>query len=706
MNGDQKLTPEHLTRRAVVYLRQSSEGQVRNNLESQALQYALAGRASALGFREVEVIDSDLGASAALAARRREGFERLLGAISLGQVGLILSRELSRLLRTDRDFCQLIELCQIFGTLIGDDENIYDASRMDDQLVLGIKATISVVELKVLRMRLAQGKENKAKRGELYPRLPPGYVCDATGTLVKDPNTRVREAIDLVFAKFRETWSIRQTFKWFRDNEVQLPVSRPGGKGAVLFQMPRQSFVASVLHNPVYAGAYVWGRRPTEVTWRDGVLRKRQGSAVPPEQARVFLRDHHEGYLDWATFEENQRMIQRNDFHGASDETAGVARAGKGLLAGLLRCGRCGRKLHVRYWGKAGTAARYLCVGDYAADGDRYCIGFGGATVDHRFGEEIVRVLSPLGVRASLDALERLAGQDDERRRALERHVEQLEYDVARAFEQYDQVDARNRLVACELERRWNAKLEELERVRTSLATLDHEQQAPSVDERRALEALGERFGDVWNHPACPMTLKKRIARSLVEEALVDEDPPGTLSFIVHWKGGSHTTFQMAKVGSKTAQRTADSDLDVIRKMASRYGDDDIARVLNKLGRRTGKGKPWSGIAVKTARRNHNIAGQKHTVSEPDLLTLQGAARYTGTSDTTIKKLVDAHVVPMNQCVPFAPWEIRRVDLDAEPVRTILDRLRRTGRLVLTVGDTSTGQGELFERNQGDDHAR
>ena len=223
MNGDQKLTPEHLARRAVVYLRQSSEGQVRNNLESQKLQYALADRARDLGFREVEINDADLGASAAVASKRREGFERLLGAVALGQVGLILSRELSRLLRTDKDFCQLIELCQAFGTLIGDEETLYDASRMDDQLVLGIKATISVVELKVLRMRLTQGKENKARRGELYPRLPPGYVWDA-GKVVKDPNLRVQEAMQLVFAKFRETWSMRQTFKWFRDNDVPLPV--------------------------------------------------------------------------------------------------------------------------------------------------------------------------------------------------------------------------------------------------------------------------------------------------------------------------------------------------------------------------------------------------------------------------------------------------------------------------------------------------
>jgi DNA invertase Pin-like site-specific DNA recombinase len=590
MNGEQKLTPAHLARKAVVYLRQSSEGQVRNNVESRQLQYALANRANTLGFGEVETIDVDLGASAAVAAKRRAGFERLLGAVALGEVGLILSRELSRLLRTDKDFCQLVELCQVFGTLLGDEETIYDVSQMDDQLVLGIKATMSVVELKVLRMRLAQGKENKARRGEIYPRLPPGFVWDSPGRVVKDPDLRIQEAMQLIFTKFRETWSIRQTFKWFRDNDVSVPVSKSRqGKLAIAFQMPRLSFVQDVLHNPFYAGAYTWGRRPTHVVWQDGLLRKRQTSPLPIESARVFIRDHHEGYIDWATFEENQVMISRNNFRGHSDPTAGAARAGKGLLGGLLRCRRCGRRLHVRYWGKAGTAPRYLCGGDFAVNGGSYCVGFGGATVDRRFGEEVVRMLSPMGIRASLQALEQLGEQQNAQRQAMERQIQQLEYDATRAFEQYNEVDPRNRLVALELEGRWNAQLQALEEARDKLAALDSERRPISAAEREELMALGEDFAKAWNHPACPMELKKQIVRTLIEEVLVDETLPGKLSFIIHWKGGSHTTFEMDKPNARTASRTADADLDVIRKMAPRYGDDVIAGVLNKQGRPTWK---------------------------------------------------------------------------------------------------------------------
>jgi DNA invertase Pin-like site-specific DNA recombinase len=694
MTTEPKITPAHLRRRAVVYVRQSSEGQVKHHLESQHLQYALADRARGLGFRDVEVIDSDLGASAALAATRRAGFERLLGAVALGEVGLILSRELSRLVRTDRDFCQLIELCQLFATLVGDEHTVYDVSRMDDQLVLGIKATMSVVELKVLRLRLLEGKENKAKRGALYPRLPPGYVW-AAGQVVKDPNLRVQDAIQLIFTKFRETWSMRQTFKWFRDHDVEVPVTQPrGGTLVVRFQPPRLTFIAGVLHNPFYAGAYAWGRHPVEVVWRDGQVRKRRLPVLPPEQARVFLRDHHEGYIDWATFQDHQQMIRRNNLRGEADDTAGAARAGKGLLTGLLRCGRCGRKLQVRYWGKAGTSARYLCAGDFAAAGGRYCVGFGGATVDRRFADELLRVLSPLGIRASLEALDRLTTEEDDHRRALQRQIQQLEYEAARAGEQYNAVDARNRLVASELERRWNATLEELARARAQVVTLDDRRARVTREERQALAAFGERFTDVWQHAACPIALKKQIVRSVIQEILVDERPPGRLSFIVHWKGGSHTAFEMEKVSPKTVHRTADADLEVIGKMAPRYGDDAIARVLNKLGRRTGKGKPWSESAVKTARRNHAIDGCAQSIVDPEVLTLKGAARYTDTSDTTIKKLVDAGLLPMRQVVPFAPWEIQRADLESERISIVLARLKQTGRLLL--GDTLDTQPELF----------
>jgi len=349
--------------------------------------------------------------------------------------------------------------------------------------------------------------------------------------------------------------------------------------------------------------------------------------------------------------------------------------------------------VHAR--GKSGTSARYRCSGDYLADGGHYCIGFAGAPVDRRLGEEMLRVLSPLGIQASLKAFERVNAQQDDRHHALRRQIEQLEFEVARAFEQYDHADPRNRLVASELERRWNDKLTELERVRAQMTELDGQRKPVTAEERNALRAFGARFADVWNHAACSMNLKKQIVRTVIEEILVDENPPSKLSFIVHWKGGCHTAFEMEKPNPKAIHRTAASDVDIVRKMAPRYGDNQIAQVLNRLGHRTGKGKPWSETAVKSVRKNHKIAGRARSIVDPDVLTLQAAAKYTETSDTTIKKLVDAGIVPMRQVVPFAPWEIQRAELDSERVRAILARLKRTGRLEL--GDTSENQRELFQ---------
>jgi DNA invertase Pin-like site-specific DNA recombinase len=697
MMGSREITAERRARRAIVYLRQSSERQVRHNQESQRLQYALVDRARDLGWSEVEVIDTDLGSSAAIGARPREGFERLLAAVALGSVGIVLSREASRLSRTDKDWCHLLEICQLFDTLLADAERVYDLSLLDDQLVLGIKGTLSVVELKTLRMRLHQGMEEKARRGELIRLLPPGYVCDALGQVVKDPDQRVQQAIASVFRKFQELWSIRQTYLWFRQHGIELPVNQArGGKHQIVFKLPTHSFVSQVLRNPFYAGAYVYGRRAQEVVLVEGRPVRRQGRERDPEEARVFIRDHHEGYIDWETYEENRRMVRRNSLRGSTDEAVGTVRSGHGLLAGLLRCRRCGRKLHVRYWGKGGTAARYLCQGDFDSGG-RYCLGFGGSTVDRRFAEELLRAISPLGLQASLRAIDESAAARDDQREPLARQLQQLAYEAERAGVQYHEVDPRNRLVAAELERRWNAKLEEVAALEARLTELQRGVQALGDEERKRILGLGERFGEVWRSEACPVELKKKIARTVIEEVLVDlDEDTDTLCFTIHWKGGTHTQFQMDKPRSPVGRQTAVADLELIRRMAVRYGDDEIARVLNKLGRRTGKGKRWTEDRVHTARRNHSIPGQRRRQPDPEILTLGGAAKHCGVSDTTLRKLVDAGLLHVDQIVPWAPWELRRLELEAEPVHSILERVRKTGKLDLEA-IRSDLQPTLFE---------
>lgn len=692
-----KITPEHLVRRAVVYLRQSSLRQVKMNRESQRLQYGLEDRARALGWTNVEVIDDDLGGSASLGAPPRDGFDRLLAAVARGEVGIIFNRELSRLFRTDKDWCHLQELCGIFNTLLGDDDRVYDVDVLDDQLILGIKATLSVAELKTLRKRLWEGREAKAQRGEMIHLLPVGYVVDGSGRVVKDPNRRVQEAIALIFRVFRQTWSIRQTFKWFHDHGIELPVNRRGnGRREVVFQRPTHSFIDDVLHNPFYAGAYVYGRRPVEIRLVNGQPRRRQGRPRPVHEARVFIPDHHESYIDWAMYEEHQRRMRGNSLRRDGDEGTGAVRAGLGLLARLLRCGHCGRRLHVRYWGKHGTAARYLCLGDFN-QGGRYCLGFGGSTVDRRISEKVLAVLSPMGMAASLDAVEQLRTKDQSRRDALGRQMEQAEYEAQRAFEQYNTVDARNRLVAAELERRWNDALGEVERLRTTVTELDKGVAVLSEAERASVLALGEHFAEVWESAACTPELKKKILRRVLEEIIVTyEAATDTLSFVMHWAGGTHTTFTMPKPRSGVGRPTALEDLELIRRMAERYGDDEITRVLNKLGRRTGTGKRWNQERVQAARRKHEIAGQARSTPDPEILTLARATKKFQVSDTTIRRLVTAGLLKVEQVAPWAPWEIRRADLETEPIRSILDHLRGTGELVLS-GVTSTAQPSLFQ---------
>ncbi len=699
-----KITEQHHNRKAIVYLRQSSPKQVEKNLESKRLQYAMVDRAKELGFQNVEVIDCDLGFSASLGAADRKGFDYIISDIARGDVGIVLSREVSRLSRTDKDWCHLFEVCQIFDTLIGDEQQVYDLSLIDDQLILGIKGTMSVVELKVLKMRMVRAQEKKARRGDLLKRLPPGYVRDAEGKVVITPDQRVREAIMLVFRKFRELWSIRQTFQWFRDHDIQLPVNPARGGNQLIWQIPTQGFVRDVLVSSFYAGAYVWGRRPMETVLVDGQLKKRQGRSRRPEECRVFIPDHHAGYIDWQTYEENQRIIRGNNMKLESDESVSAVREGHGLLTGLLRCGRCGRKLHVRYWGKHGTAARYLCKGEFDSGGD-YCLGFGGDRIDRRLSQEILNVISPLGIEASLRAIAELTASEDDRRSALVRQLEQLEFEARRAFEQYNEVDARNRLVAAELEQRWNAKLESIEQVTSTIAVLDEQIPELSDVDRDRILAMGLSFEQVWKSEHCSGKLKKKIARTIIEEIIANDADANTLRFVIHWKGGVHTELTMPRPKSATAQKTSMEALDIIRKMAVRYGDDQIASVLNRLGHRTGKGKRWNQNRVHTARRSHSITGQKRAIVDPEILTLSQAAKHCGVSHKSIEQMVEAGKLTKQQVAPRAPWEIRRRDLDSEPVKSIVAHLRRTGKLILD-GGCSANQMSLFSEKQGDDNAR
>lgn len=691
INKTSKIQAEHLTRTAFVYLRQSSAGQVRHNTESRRLQYALAQRAQVLGFERVQVIDSDLGISATVGSQR-PGFQQLLSQVAIGDAGIVFSRELSRLSRTDKDWCHLMELCQLFNTLIADEETVYDPNNADDQLVLGIKGTLSVAEMNILRLRMERGKQAKAKRGELFATIAPGYVRDAD-RLVKDPNLRVQEVISLVFKKFLQLGSIRQTYHWFLDNRIEVPTNKSlGGKVAISWKLPAMTFIPSILHNPVYAGAYAYGRRPVEKIVEAGIIRKRQRGPLPAEHTKILIQGTHEGYIGWDTYQRIQAMAQHNGTNFRADEATLVAREGGGLLTGLLRCARCGHKLHVRYWGKEGTIPRYLCKGDYDNSGGRYCIGFGGKSVDRSVGDEVCAVLSPQGIRASLTALEQIEASSGQKTKALERQLEQAQYEARRAGDQFDQCDPNNRLVANTLEQRWNeklAKLAELTRVIEAAKATEH---TLTTADRQAILALGERFADVWNHPNCNNRLKKRLARILIKEIIVDIDEPNQkLKLIVHWHGGAHTQLSVSRpLQAGIAHKTAEEDCELIRKMAVRYSDAEIAQVLSKLGRKTGKGNRWTQTSVGIARRKLGI--KPAPPKDPNLFNSVQTQKYLGISDSTLMRLIENKLLPATQLVPFAPYEINKADLDSEPIVGIVKTLKSTGKLILKGGPLDNQQ--------------
>ena len=452
-----KIAADHLGRQAFVYVRQSTQDQLLHNHESRRRQYALADRAQQLGWAQPVVIDDDLGRSGGGVAR--PGFERLLLAICEGRVGIVLAVEASRLARNGRDWHTLLEFCGLVGCLLADEDGLYDPRLPNDRLLLGMKGTMSEMELSILRQRSLEALRQKARRGELFLGVAVGYVKVRHDRIAKDPDQRVREALGLVFRKFAEFQSIRQVHLWLRQEQVLLPSVETVEDGRrIVWKLPVYNTVRGLLTNPVYGGAYAFGRTASRVTVENGRKRISRGHRRDREEWDVLIVDHHEGYISWGEFERNQRLIADNaNCRGLM--ARGAVRRGDALLAGLLRCGHCGRRLHVSYSGTDGYCVRYNCRGAHINHGTRPCIAFGGLRVDAAVATEVLRLLDPLGVEAALEAIAMREGEQAETRRQAELALTQARYEADLARRQYDAVDPANRLVAAELERRWNDRL-------------------------------------------------------------------------------------------------------------------------------------------------------------------------------------------------------------------------------------------------------
>jgi len=512
-----KITPEHLARDAFVYVRQSTNDQVLNNHESRRRQYGLADRARALGWATVEVIDDDLGRSGSGIAR--PGFEKLLAAICDSRVGAVVSIEASRLARNGRDWHTLLEFCGLVGTLIVDEDGVYDPRHPNDRLLLGMKGTMSEMELSLFRQRSLEALKQKARRGELFLTVAIGYLKTAHDRIEKDPDRRVQEAIALVFAKFAELQTVRQVHLWMRQQRLPLPATQYGPEGRkVVWKLPVYNTLHHLLTNPIYAGAYAFGRTGSRITIEAGRKRIVRGFRKDRGDWEVLIPNHHEGYIGWAEFERNQCLISDNA-NGKSFMSRGSIRRGEALLAGLLRCGHCGRKLHVAYSGVNSDVGRYHCRGAYLNHGTDSCISFGGMRIDRAVGAEVIERLQPLGVEAAIGAMEARHAETEEKHRQLELAIEQARYEAARARRQYDAVDPENRLVAAELEHRWNERLlavRALEDQRDASAM----QRPPALTaiDRDRLLALGADVERAWHSVGATPATRKRIIRTLIEE--------------------------------------------------------------------------------------------------------------------------------------------------------------------------------------------
>ena len=658
-----KITAEHLQRNACVYVRQSTPDQLVHNLESQRRQYGLADRAKQLGWTTVEIIDDDLGRSGGGIAR--PGFERLLAAICDGRVGAVLAIEASRLARNGRDWHTLIEFCGLVGTILVDEDGIYDPRHPNDRLLLGMKGTMSELELSLFRQRSQEALRQMARRGALVLGVAAGYVKVGRDRIEKNPDKRVQQAIQLVFTKFAELQSARQVHIWLREERIELPAkSRRGEAHGVVWRLPAYNIVHNILTNPIYAGAYAFGRTTSRISVVDGRKRVRRGVHRPMGEWDVLIKDHHAAYITWDEFERNLKAIANNATGMSSSVARGAAREGELLLPGLLRCGHCGRKLHVHYGGKLG---RYNCYGARMNHGTERCITVSGLSIDAAIAREVLRVLKPLGMEAAVKAIEAQSGETTAAERQLELSLQQARYEVAHARRQYDAVDPTNRLVAGELERRWNETLQAVAKIEGDIAAMIARRPPPLAEpERQQLLALGADLERAWSHPAATAATRKRILRTAISEIIVRRDG-AIIHAVLHWQGGDHTELrvkQRLNAAGRHNPRIPDDTIALIRQLARLMPDRQIARLLNRIGVATGHGNAWTQERVRGFRNHYEIAGYREGEwAERGEITLEAAAKIVGVCNMTALRMLRRGDIKGRQVCPGAPWVIKTADL-------------------------------------------
>ena len=690
-----KIGEQHLQRAAYIYVRQSSPRQVRDHKESQRRQYGRVQWALAHGWPKprVIVVDDDQAQTAAL-PNARPGFSRMVGAVGRGEVGCVISLEGARLARNGPDWAQLMFLCRWTDTLIADEHGVYDLSNPSDRMVLGIRGEINQLELDTSIHRMVEAMWSKARRGELLRIPPAGYEIDDLGQLVCSPDEAVVEAVRCVFAKFDELRSARQVWIWLVEQKLKFPVrcltkrSHP-----IEWRAPRRRHVLSLLHHPIYAGAYVFGRTKTKRCLDPddpSKLRVRTQTLLREWEAwPVLIHDHHFAYISWKRWVEIQEQLRSNMMMRSDDgDRQGAAREGRALLQGMMRCGHCGRSMYVNFGGsRKGAKSRtpqYRCTGARAEGIGGDCQTVGARRVDAFAVEAFLEATVPAAVEVAVRTDAEARQQDEASRRLWQTQLDKAEYEAQRAHRQYHSVEPENRLVARTLERVWNDKLEALETLREQAARAVRPRPSLSAEERQKVRELAEDLRSIWSAPTTTNRDRKQLLRCLIEEVQLRTEPEQHTVKIV-WKGGASSERMLARKRGCCTHATDEDTIELIRKLAAELDDRQIAIVLNKQGRRTGLGNPFTKPRVASLRVKHRIPARPPRRAADPLtgpFTADEAADQLGVSACTIHRWLHDGLLPGTQLTPGAPWCIH-----------LTEELRRR----LTLGDAPAGWVGLIE---------
>jgi len=667
MSDNAKVKPAHLERAAFVYIRQSSPAQLERNRESTDRQYQLVHRAVELGWTrpQVVVIDEDQGRSGS-GLVERAGFDKMAAEVALGRAGLLLGLEVSRLARNNADWYRLLDLCGMTDTLIGDSDGLYHPALINDRLVLGLKGTMSETELHVLRARLNGGIRNKAARGELRRALPIGLLWgEEDGEIRFDPDEAVTGAIRTVFERFAEMGSVRQVWLWFRSQKLSFPL-RSHARAEIRWVIPTYVTIHQILTSPVYAGAYTYGRtRHQRYVDEAGHIRKRT-RRLPRSEWGVFLPNHHEGFINWDTYERNQARIASNT-RPEPHKAGGAVREGAALLQGIATCGRCGRKLKVYYQGKNSTPG-YHCPGNILVNGrGTWCLRVGGAHLDEAVAKTFLETVTPAGIEAALMAERNLESEHDAALAQWRLEVERARYDAERAERRYRAVEPENRLVARGLETEWEKHLKELAAAEAELLRREKDRpRALTPDERARIQALGGDVARVWSAPTTTDRDRKELLRTLLEEvtvAIERAERRGHLT--LRWRGEAITEFDvLLRPPRVPVIRTDEDTIDLVRRLAVHYSDAIVAGILNQQSRSTARGDRFTAAKVGNLRCYWEIPRFEppSIMPEGEPVTIDKAAEILGVTPSTVHRWLADGFIAGEQLTPGAPWRIRMTD--------------------------------------------